>query len=1519
MDIYLRSETDRIRREVKVAVRLRDKCEVQGLLEDAERKGNINIQHVFKGALSEAVYSSLEIVSFLLDRAADMNAGVDCYGRALGVAAYAGKEKIVSLLLDRGADINAVDDHDGTALGAAASAGEEEIVLLLLDRGADINAAGGYYGTALGTAASKGNEEIVSLLLDRGADINTVDGEYGTALGVAAFTGKEKIVSLLLDRGADINTVGGDYGTALGAAAFTRKKKIFSLLLDRGADINAVGGHYGTALGAAAFTGYQWIVSLLLDRGADINAAGSKYGTALGAAASGGNKEIFLLLLDRGADINAVGGNYGTALAAAASGGGKEIVSFLLDRGADINAIGGKYGTALGVAAASGWNKELVSLLLDRGADINAVGGNYGTALGAAAFARKEKIVSSLFARGAEIDAVGAAASRENKEIVSLLLDRGADINAVGGNYGTALGAAAFTGKEEILSLLLDRGADINAVGGNYGTALGAAAFTGKEKILSLLLHRGADINAAGGYCGTALGAAASGRNKEIISLLLDRGADINAAGGYYGTALGIAASEGNKEIVSLLLDRGADINSVDGEYGTALGVAAFTGKDKIVSLLLDRGADINAVGGNYWTALGAAASRENKEIVSFLLDRGADINAVGGGYGTALGVAVTKGRWGFISLLLGRGADINAVGGNYGTALGAAAFTGEWGIVSLLLGLGADINAVGGNYGTALGAAAFTGYEWLVSLLLGRGADINTVGGDYGTALGVAAFHGKERIVSLLLDRGADINTVDGEYGTALGAAAFTGKEKILSLLLDRGADINTVGGKYGTALGVATYKGHESIVSLLLDRGAGATFAGGYYETVDGEYPTALHAAQSGHATPDLIALVEDALKNEFKDLGEASDVAHRPPFPMPHTPTHVESTAYQYQRQLRAAAIDAGLSSRTSADPHRLEFRVHAGDSITPEQADILCTELNTDILTRTLLTLTGIHTEVAERLQGWIQNDIRYFVSQGFDFGMAYAAARIGWKHFNQLAPAVAEGEISRQRGRWLTRAKEIDEARGRAIYTDGKKQELIESPYSVMPRRIWDLKSNRVVAYQMLHAVAPSNQHPTFWAVTHSWTACMEAVDTSINQYQWPVPLPSVAELKPLPSGAELKPLPNGADLQSVRAELLSFGAEYVWIDVLCLRQQSNNPLLEKVRQDEWKIDVPTIGNIYRAAERLVRYFNGLGRPFSMENWDDPRHWLQRAWTLQEIHAEHMTFNGGMSQNTQGVLLNTRGKVGGKLTTLRHALLPVLNLTKELHSPSGCSMYQLAREMARRHATQPTDKVAGLLYLLHLAKLPAYNAETSAELAWQQCFRILPLKQQIEILFDFPYPGTGQLLPAWEQIMGWPDRHPDYEHSVAPWTSNDQQLQTPASLEPIPLGIQESGGFYISPVLALSHVLIDALNNPGEYNVQSGNKSFPFYCPYLSQQQIETASEQYTLITLRLEQSFNWVVCKELRERKVHQRGEGSEEHIIQVKVLKKLGVLRTDSCSQILVWGIDKCGSLLTMINCLFV
>lgn len=82
-------------------------------------------------------------------------------------------------------------------------------------------------------------------------------------------------------------------------------------------------------------------------------------------------------------------------------------------------------------------------------------------------------------------------------------------------------------------------------------------------------------------------------------------------------------------------------------------------------------------------------------------------------------------------------------------------------------------------------------------------------------------------------------------------------------------------------------------------------------------------------------------------------------------------------------------------------------------------------------------------------------------------------------------------------------------------------------------------------------------------MTHSWTEDMSPVWTAVNQYQWPVPLP------------------RRVSLEYLRAELLSLGAEYIWIDVICLQQNTKVDVsnyggtrvdaLEEMRQEEIEI------------------------------------------------------------------------------------------------------------------------------------------------------------------------------------------------------------------------------------------------------------------------------------------------------------------------------------------------------------
>lgn len=176
--------------------------------------------------------------------------------------------------------------------------------------------------------------------------------------------------------------------------------------------------------------------------------------------------------------------------------------------------------------------------------------------------------------------------------------------------------------------------------------------------------------------------------------------------------------------------------------------------------------------------------------------------------------------------------------------------------------------------------------------------------------------------------------------------------------------------------------------------------------------------------------------------------------------------------------------------------------------------------------------------------------------------------------------------------------------------------LINTP-DAHPRREWDLCANQIVPGAWLLA----REGPTYdvareyrrwtlpemlrresiiWTVSHAWVEDRQQVWTPINNYEWPVPLPA------------------GVSLDAIREELLKYGCTYVWLDVLCLRQESSHdPSLTELRAKECQVDVPLIGTIYKFAPCTFVYFSGLGRPFQPTGWEKPTNWLRRAWTLQE--------------------------------------------------------------------------------------------------------------------------------------------------------------------------------------------------------------------------------------------------------------------------------------------------------------
>ncbi|EJD50333.1 hypothetical protein AURDEDRAFT_150132 [Auricularia subglabra TFB-10046 SS5] len=300
-----------------------------------------------------------------------------------------------------------------------------------------------------------------------------------------------------------------------------------------------------------------------------------------------------------------------------------------------------------------------------------------------------------------------------------------------------------------------------------------------------------------------------------------------------------------------------------------------------------------------------------------------------------------------------------------------------------------------------------------------------------------------------------------------------------------------------------------------------------------------------------------------------------------------------------------------------------------------------------------------------------------------------------------------------------------EAKQRASALDPDANVIVRP--NLPPRRVWDLYSNRVVPNYMAIKLDA--------AISHSWMAPQrrQLVRTAINGYEWPVPIP------------------NDTTLERVRVELLNLRMHYVWLDVLCLRQvgalgPDGLPENEAIRHEEWKIDVPTIGAVYHGTTMVVHYYSGLGRPFKVGNLDDERHWINRAWTLQEVSTSHLI--AGKARYSPDPGDGTSDPQEQRLYNVVSSLL--------VHAQRPASIFPMLKAMRFRAATSEQDKISGLAYRLGSgsSRLPPYIIKQDAEPAWDALVRTMHARFRGDLLFRFPLPGDGKYkwYPSWHQII-----------------------------------------------------------------------------------------------------------------------------------------------------------------------
>lgn len=415
---------------------------------------------------------------------------------ALHWAALRDQAEVVSFLLERGADVEARNRNGVYPLYLAALNGSAKVTSLLLEAGADPNAELPNGETVLMTAARTGAPEVLELLLSYGALVDKRDPEFQqTALMIAARENHPAAVDVLLRYGAEVNLhtrIGPPIvhippckGTGCGSEGVGINR---SGVPDRGERYEQKGGM--TALLYAAREGNTEVARSLLKAGADIEATEVNGIGPLLMAVLNNQQDTAYLLLEHGANVNVEDFWGRTPLYAAVDYRNLDLnssiedspttnyvdrepifalIKRLLDAGADVNAQTREWppekkwlyalndvswvdmtGRTPFIRAAESGDVRVMRLLLEYGADPHIT--TYGGTNALMAAAGVNWTVAQTYTESDE----------SSLEAVRLCLELGLDVNATNSMGLTALLGAANRGFNDMIVLLAENGARLD-------------------------------------------------------------------------------------------------------------------------------------------------------------------------------------------------------------------------------------------------------------------------------------------------------------------------------------------------------------------------------------------------------------------------------------------------------------------------------------------------------------------------------------------------------------------------------------------------------------------------------------------------------------------------------------------------------------------------------------------------------------------------------------------------------------------------------------------------------------------------------------------------------------------------------------------------------------------------------------------------------------------------------------------------------------------------------------------------
>ncbi|XP_062510650.1 transient receptor potential cation channel subfamily A member 1-like [Corticium candelabrum] len=290
---------------------------------------------------------SLEMAKVIIENCSlpshDVLSSQDPSGQTpLHKAAIFNHTEMVKYLIDSGANINAVDKHGRTALLLAAQAGATECVRFLISNGADVQVRDMGLRNVLHVAIQFGHE-VAEVVLERVTATRELLDEHDahglTPLHYASKRGKLKPVQLMLELGATPNPKNNQHQSPLHFAAKYGRYQTAKRLLQGPSGkqmINEEDRLGDTPLHYASRNGFPRVVELLLGQGALVLKSREGY-NPLQSAASGGYCECMdAILASHPYVINWTSNEGDTALHKAAAAGHPQVVEYLLTNGADI-------------------------------------------------------------------------------------------------------------------------------------------------------------------------------------------------------------------------------------------------------------------------------------------------------------------------------------------------------------------------------------------------------------------------------------------------------------------------------------------------------------------------------------------------------------------------------------------------------------------------------------------------------------------------------------------------------------------------------------------------------------------------------------------------------------------------------------------------------------------------------------------------------------------------------------------------------------------------------------------------------------------------------------------------------------------------------------------------------------------------------------------------------------------------------------------------------------------------------